>query len=158
MDLFYIVIFLSGVAVGAATGTFWAKHNASRIRDKGTLEQNQLILELRSQKESFQLSLVQAEVRLTEERRHMEEKLTFVANARDQLKTEFLNLANQILEEKSRVFSQENKESLLNILTPLRDDLAGFKKKVEDVYDKESQGRAALVNEVTKLRDLNQRI
>ena len=158
MDLFYIVIFLSGVAVGAATGTFWAKHNASRTRDKEIPAKDQLVLELQHQVEANKISLAQAEVRLTEERRHMEDKLSFVANARDQLKTEFQNLANQILEEKGKVFNQQNRESMDGILIPLREQLGEFRKRTEDLHVQQESSKAALVNEIGHLKNLSLQI
>jgi DNA recombination protein RmuC len=158
MDLFYIVVFVTGVAVGAATGTFWARHKASRIRDKETLENNQLVLELQHQVDANKISLAEAEVRLTEERRHMEEKLSFVSNSREQLKTEFQNLANQILEEKSKVFNQQNRESIDGILIPLREQLGEFRKRTEDLHVQQESSKAALVNEIGHLKSLSLQI
>ena len=155
MDLFYIIVFVAGVAVGAATGTFWARHKASRIRDKETLENNQLVLELRSQKESYQLSLAEAEVRLTEERRHMEEKLTLLSNTKEQIRNDFSVLAAQLLEEKAKTFSQHNKESLETLLVPLREQIGEFKRRIEDVHLQQETGRAALVNEIKNLSKMS---
>jgi DNA recombination protein RmuC len=45
---------------------------------------------------------------------------------------EFENLANKILEEKTNKFTEQNKENLKNILSPLQDKIQLFEKKVED--------------------------
>lgn len=70
----------------------------------------------------------------------------------------FKNLANEILHEKSIVFTEQNKESIGLLLKPLQEKLKDFEKKVEEVYDKEAQQRFSLKEEVKKLADLNQQV
>lgn len=72
--------------------------------------------------------------------------------------TEFENIANKILDEKTQKFTIQNKENLETILKPLGDNIDKFKKKVEEVYDKESKERFSLGKEVEKLVELNQQI
>src|SRR5690606_26097220 len=71
------------------------------------------------------------------------------------LKTEFENIANKILEEKSKKFTDQNKVNLEVILTPLKDKIKEFEKRVEETYDKEAQQRSSLKTEITKLYELN---
>ncbi len=74
-------------------------------------------------------------------------------------KTAFLNeLANQILEDKSKRFTDQNQENLNQILGPLKTKLQEFQQKVEDVYDKEGTARTALTTQVKQLMDLNQQL
>ncbi len=74
-------------------------------------------------------------------------------------KTAFLNeLANQILEDKSRRFTAQNQENLDHLLGPLKTKLEEFQQKVEDVYDKEGTARTALTTQVKQLMDLNQQL
>lgn len=68
---------------------------------------------------------------------------------------EFKNLANEILEDKSKRFTEKNKENLEAILKPLDDNIREFKKTVTDAYQKESNERFSLGNEVKKLAELN---
>ncbi|MDH8701374.1 DNA recombination protein RmuC [Dysgonomonadaceae bacterium PH5-43] len=77
---------------------------------------------------------------------------------RKQLNLEFEVIANKILEEKSNKFTQLNKDNLNDILKPLGENIEGFKKKVEEVYDKESKERFSLGKEVERLVSLNQRV
>ena len=72
--------------------------------------------------------------------------------------TEFENIANKILDEKSVKFTKQNKENLETILKPLGENIDHFKKKVEEVYDKESKERFSLGKEVEKLVNLNQEV
>lgn len=77
---------------------------------------------------------------------------------RKQFNIEFENIATKILEEKSQRFTQLNKENINSILKPLGENLEGFRKKVEEVYDKESKERFSLGKEVERLVVLNQKI
>jgi DNA recombination protein RmuC len=101
------------------------------------------------------VSLAQLGVRLTEDHRLMEEKLSFINDSREQLKHEFQVLAGQIIDERSKIFTAQNKDNLDLVLSPLREQLKDFKSKVEDVYVKESEGRAALVNEIGHLKNIS---
>jgi len=95
---------------------------------------------------------------LEEERKQSAEKLALLNQAREQLKTEFENLAQQIFEEKSRKFADQNKTAVDHLIAPLRDQIGEFKKRVEDVYDKETRDRTALYAEINHLKELNQQI
>lgn len=76
----------------------------------------------------------------------------------EKLKKDFQILANTILDEKSKKFTDLNSDNLKQILDPLKKDLGDFKKKVEDTYDKESKERFSLGEKIKDLVQLNQRI
>ena len=106
----------------------------------------------------FQAKLAELDTRLEDERRNAEEKLALLQTAREQLKIEFQNVANKIFEDKSQKFVEQNRENIEGILKPMREQLSDFKKKVEDVYDKESKDRISLLSEILHLKTLNERI
>src|SRR5690606_18298809 len=64
-------------------------------------------------------------------------------------------LANDILETKSKAFLEQNQSSMGQLLQPLRSDLDSFRKKVDDVYIKETQERSALGEQLRQLTLLN---
>ena len=97
-------------------------------------------------------------VMLDEERKQGAEKLALLFQAREQLKTEFENLAQQIFEEKGRKFADQNRTAVDHLISPLRDQIGEFKKRVEDVYDKETRDRTALYVEINHLKELNRQI
>ena len=107
---------------------------------------------------TLQAKLSELDTRLEDERRNTEEKLSLLQEAREQLKLEFQNVANKIFEDKSQKFTEQNKENIEGVLKPVREQLLDFKKKVEDVYDKESKDRVSLLNEIIHLKTLNERI
>ncbi|MBW2505833.1 MAG: DNA recombination protein RmuC [Deltaproteobacteria bacterium] len=107
---------------------------------------------------ALQAKLSELETRLEDERKNTDEKLALLQEAREQLKMEFQNVANKIFEDKSQKFTDQNRENLEGVLKPMREQLLEFKKKVEDVYDKESKDRVSLLNEIVHLKTLNERI
>lgn len=64
---------------------------------------------------------------------------------------EFENIANRLLESKSEKFTVSNRESIEQILTPLKKDIGDFKAKVEEVYHAESKERSMLDERVRQL-------
>ncbi|MEH6551185.1 MAG: DNA recombination protein RmuC [Pseudomonadales bacterium] len=95
---------------------------------------------------------------LQHEKRSGTEKLRLLEDARARLTVEFENLANRIFEEKSEKFTSLNRRSLDQTISPLKDQIKEFKKRVEDVYDKESQQRQSLLSEIGHLKALNNQI
>jgi DNA recombination protein RmuC len=95
---------------------------------------------------------------LDAERRQAEEKIALLSDAGERLTVEFKLLAERILDEKGKTFAENNKVQMDGLIGPLREQLGDFKKRVEDVYDKESRDRAALFNEIGHLKHLNERI
>jgi DNA recombination protein RmuC len=107
---------------------------------------------------ALEAQLSRTEERLLQEGRAAEEKLDILQGARKQLTEEFNNLANRIFEEKSQRMQQTSKDTLQATLDPLKIQLRDFRKKVEDVYDKETRDRVSLRHELGQLRELNQKM
>ncbi len=78
--------------------------------------------------------------------------------AEEVLRSQFRNLANDILGEQSRRFCQTNKESLDVLLKPFKDNITDFRERVEKIYAAENEQRGALKNELRNLMELNRRI
>ncbi len=92
---------------------------------------------------------------LKEEREQTAEKLALLQEAREALTTQFKTLANDILEEKSKRFSEQNRGELDLLLKPLGEKLQAFEKKIEDTYIAEAKDRHSLADEVRKLQAAN---
>lgn len=88
----------------------------------------------------------------------LKEQKEELVQIREKLNLEFKNLANEILEEKTKKFTEQNKLNLGEILKPLGDKLKDFEKKVEDAYVNETKQRFSLQEEVKRLAELNQQI
>jgi DNA recombination protein RmuC len=91
------------------------------------------------------------------EQRLLEQK-SEVEKLNQRFKEEFENLAAKILEEKTQKFTEQNKQSLDGILTPLRERIKDFEDKVQKVYDTEAAERNMLKGEIKQLMGLNQQM
>ena len=105
---------------------------------------------------------VKAETELEAERRQSADKLSTLQQSAQEAKTvlsdQFKNLANEILEEKSRRFAEQNQQNLDTLLKPLQEKLTDFRKQVDETYQSEARERFALKQEVEKLAGLNLRM
>ena len=131
--------------------------------DKGNLEKqiSSLIGErenIRTEKDVLAIQLSKKETdfdHLLE--RHSEQKQE-VNQLQDKFTKEFENLANRILEEKSVKFTEQNRENLKNILSPLHDRIHLFEKKVEDTHKESIDYHAALRQQILGLREMNEQM
>jgi DNA recombination protein RmuC len=95
---------------------------------------------------------------LEAERKQSAEKLALLSEAKEQLSASFRSLANDILEEKSQKFTDQNKANIDQILGPLNTKIQEFQGKVEQFYVSEGQDRSALKEQVKQLMSLNQQL
>lgn len=95
---------------------------------------------------------------LEQKQQHFAEQQQLLKESRDQLKLEFEQLAGQIFEAKGQAFSQHSQQSLDALLKPFREQIEGFRTKVEDIHHKDIQQQAALTQELLHLKELNQQI
>lgn len=183
-----IPYFLAGLAIGSVIAWLIAKLTTKdKSVPKAEFEAqlirlNQLTTELGIEKEKFRnLSVILSgkEQELNESKTKnntlvsqvadlkakndvFQEKLqtqkTEIGELKKQFNIEFENIASKILDEKTAKFTKVNQESLSMILKPLGENLDNFKKKVEEVYEKESKERFSLGKEVEKLVLLNQKV
>lgn len=106
--------------------------------------------------------LTQAEAMYVElnekERQHTSEKIRMLEENKTQLKQEFENLANKIFHEKQKHFADQSKQGLDTLLSPLKEQLNGFRQKIDDVYVNEAKERASLKAQIDTLYTLNKRI
>ncbi len=121
-------------------------------RQQGLLEENQ-----------NQLNKLLSEIsRLEAYNDSLHEKLATnkseVEEIRKKSLLEFESVANKLLEEKTARFSLSNKESMEQILNPLKENIVDFKKKVEETYDRESKERFSLEARIKELVTLNNQI
>jgi len=118
----------------------------SEIKNESTVKQARLV-ELESQ-----LSAMKA--RMEESSKAFAEKESLFKETRDKLKLEFEGLAAQIFEKQG---SKQN-ESLDKLLSPFKEQIGDFKKKVEEVYISDTKERASLLAEVKNLQLASEKI
>lgn len=95
---------------------------------------------------------------LNAERRQAAENLAILNSAREELSNQFKVLANEILEDKSRRFAEQNQANLNQLLEPLKVKITEFQGKVQEVYVQEGKDRSALAEQVKQLMALNNQL
>lgn len=113
---------------------------------------------LERQAGDLRAQLAQANSTAEAERRHSAEKLALLNDAREQLSNQFKSLANDILEEKSKRFTEQNQTNIGNLLNPLKDKLGEFQQKVEGMQQDSVVGRSELKVQIDQLKTLNERL
>jgi DNA recombination protein RmuC len=81
-----------------------------------------------------------------------------VEELQQKLMTEFENIANKVLKQRTDEFNTVSQKNLGDILNPLKERIQSFEKKVEDTYDKELRDKISLREEVIKLTELNTKV
>ncbi|MGE0622694.1 MAG: DNA recombination protein RmuC [Pseudomonadales bacterium] len=94
------------------------------------------------------------EARLEESHKAFAEKEALFRESSDALKQEFELLANRIFERQG----QAHQEKLSTVLSPFKEQIQDFRKRVEEVYHTESKDRASLLTEVRNLQQASEKI
>jgi DNA recombination protein RmuC len=119
---------------------------------KVKLEENAVLIDrLKDEK-----SKLDAQHKAQEER--IESQKKEVETIQKRFTEQFEVLANNILEEKSKKFTELNREKLDQLLNPLSENIKEFQKVVRESYITEGKERHSLGEEVKKLMDLNKAI
>ncbi|GAA4062538.1 DNA recombination protein RmuC [Flavobacterium cheonanense] len=137
-------------------------------KEQSVLERNQFEKQLntsnqeketiRSEKEALAILLSKKETDFENLWERNKEQKQEVDQLQEKFTKEFENLANKILEEKTTKFTEQNKENLKNILSPLQDKIQLFEKKVEDTHKESIDYHAALRQQILGLREMNEQM
>ena len=97
-----------------------------------------------------------------EQRKHLEratdEREVQFKEMQEKLQAEFKVMASELLEDKSKKFTELNRSNLDLILKPLHENIDAFKKKVQETYEKETRERQSLKHELERLHELNHKM
>lgn len=155
-----MLVLIAGVAAafaGIVLG-FWLRAASTR-GEKAQLERRALEL-------AGELTVVRGEVaqkdgeilRLSRLSSQLETDLANERGNGERLTQQFKVLANEILKENSKAFTEQNKESMKEVLNPLTRDLGEFRQKVEAVEKESLVGRTKLTEQLKGLESLNQKL
>ncbi|TOC30390.1 DNA recombination protein RmuC [Vibrio parahaemolyticus] len=114
--------------------------------------------QMREQKSRLETQLREQQARHEQMNQANAEKLQILEQAEVRLKQQFEHLANQLFEEKTAKVDLQNRQSLEGLLSPLKEQLEGFKKQVNDSFSQEAKERHTLVHELKNLQRLNEQI
>ena len=113
---------------------------------------------LRSERDQAIQNAIRLEAELESERKQAQARIESLNEAREALTNQFKNLANEILEDKSKRFTEQNAANLDALLKPLQTKLTEFKEQVNNSYGNEARERFALKSEIERLANLNLRM
>lgn len=160
--ILYAVLALAGVGVGWLIASYQqAQHKAEQLaereeivaslsaarqqvalsehwREECELLNNEL-RNLRDINTSLEADLREVTTRLEATQLHAEDKIRQMINSEQRLSEQFENLANRIFEQSNRRVDEQNRQSLNSLLTPLREQLDGFRRQVQDSFGQEAR-------------------
>jgi DNA recombination protein RmuC len=113
---------------------------------------------LRTERDEALQNAIRLEAELDSERKQGLGRIESLNEAKEALTNQFKNLANEILEDKSKRFTEQNAASLDALLKPLQNKLTEFKEQVNTSYGNEARERFALKSEIERLASLNLRM
>ena len=169
---------LIGIAAGAAIGYLIALVRNKKSAPEVQKAQLQLIME-QDHTAALEKNLTRVNELLQEERAKADklntEKATlsaYFSNLKEKLETqkkevselqnkfslEFKNLANEIFEEKSKKFTDQNKNNLGEILTPLKERIQKFEQQVTENNKESIQWNTALREQLKNMTALNKQM
>ncbi len=142
----FIIALFIGVFIGKIifTAKFQSEKNVFEEKLNALKEQSQIekssfdkvLLQLNTEKEQIRTEKEVANIQLAKKEADFDSLLEKnkdqkqeVEQLQEKFTKEFENLANKILEEKTNKFTEQNKENMKNILTPLQDKILHFEKK-----------------------------
>lgn len=173
-----IILLISGVILGGLVGWFMAKSKSNTSNsNEGDLQNKLQLSEERysmiaqeltevkpelSTERNKSLSLSNQLTKVETEHKNLQAKLedqkAELEKLNERFAHEFKNLANEIFEEKSKKFTEQNKTNIHDLLNPLKEKIGEFQKKVEDTNKEGAERNASLVTQIKHLSDLNKQI
>ncbi len=114
-------------------------------------QQQQLVLKMNGRLKEY-------ETLLRQERQWAAEKQAQFEASETRLGQQFENLAQRIFEQKTHNFRELNQNSLDGLLSPLREQLEGFRRSMQETYADESRQRHSLKFEIERLAELHQQM
>jgi len=146
-----------GLCVGLLVYVFNLRAALSRSEQQARSEST-LNVSLRAERDQALQNAIRLQAELDSERKQGLGRIEALNEAKEALTSQFKNLANEILEDKSKRFTEQNAANLDALLKPLQTKLTEFKEQVNTSYGNEARERFALKSEIERLANLNLRM
>jgi DNA recombination protein RmuC len=146
--IFYILSFIVGGVISYlyAKSLFGSKDQTERVKE---LEYD--LVNLRDSNKGLEILHARAEERVDNMKRAYDDLKTSITSMGDTYKTEFKNVANELLDQKSKTLEETSNKNIKTLLDPLNKELKDFKDKVDKVYNDEARERHSLEGQVKRL-------
>ena len=146
-----------GLCAGLLVYVLSLRSSLARL-DQQAKTEAALALSLRTERDKALQTAIRLEAELDSERKQGLGRIESLNEAKEALTSQFKNLANEILEDKSKRFTEQNAANLDALLKPLQTKLTEFKEQVNISYGNEARERFALKSEIERLANLNLRM
>jgi DNA recombination protein RmuC len=163
-----IIQLLLGAAIGAAIAWLYANSRSAKdiatVRDQANAAATRLSITEKqlSDSEAARSVLQSDHNRLSTDYARLEAQYHIhkeeVAQLRERFRSDFENLAQKILDEKTAKFTEQNKLNIDQVLSPLRENLTRFEKQVNDAFQVETREKATLKEQIQQLAQMNQQM
>ncbi|EKF56443.1 hypothetical protein I215_02933 [Galbibacter marinus] len=174
-NLIFILIPLITAILGVFIGRYLQKQKSASVikvmqdredrllkqiqEHKQEIDQEKLAKEeIRKIKDDFAIRLSRKEVDYENLLERNKEQKQEVEKLQEKFSKDFQLLANRILEEKSKKFTDQNEVNIKNILNPLQEKIKNFEKRVEDSNKESITRHSAMQQQLKDLQDLNAQI
>lgn len=136
-----------------AESNFLSKQISQLQQEKLAVEESNEILRQDNQELIARISIRETENNNLKEKLELQQKETL--GLQERFTSEFENLANKILEEKSEKFTKQNKVNLETLLNPLQQKIVAFEQKVDQTHKESIDHHAALREQIFGLQKVN---
>jgi len=144
------------------TGKLEAQLEQSLQQEARLIEQSENISSereaIRSQKDYLNLELTKRNSEFDNLQQKLKDQKEDIEKLQEKFTKDFEILANNILENKSKKFTESNKENIDSILKPLQIKIESFERKVEDSHKESIARHATLHQQIIGLTTLNEQM
>ena len=161
-------VFAAGAVLGGLLVLLWLRarqageharlSERARQLEDAAAQREAGLAEARSALAALQAQLASAQMALQKEREAAADKLKLLEQTRDEMTLRFKQLSQEILEDKSKRFTEQNQQNLEQVLKPLREKIGSFEAQVKATYEHETRDRVALKEQIAQLQKLNQQV
>lgn len=168
MEILFLII---GLVLGFAIGFLLVKKDLSKLKEeKGELngrisnsenvfrDQKQKLDELNSRKDQLIAENAQLKNQNENLTTNLSDQKIEIEKLQEKFSKEFQLIADKILKQNSSEFAESNQKRLDEILSPLKERIQSFEKKVEDKHIKDVEGRTSLIEQIKSLEKLNSKM
>lgn len=141
---------LESQKLSAETKSADLEREKTRLEDETSIL-NQKLFALNRDLGTFETNTNNLKEKLIEQKSEVEQ-------LQERFKMEFENIANKLLDEKSKKFTEQNKENMDRILNPLKENIEKFEKKVNETHETRIRENASLKTQIENLARLNENI
>ena len=116
------------------------------------------IEDLRSDRDRLASNKTVLEQKLAASKERHEQDVAQLKDLHQNFESKFKNLAEEILENKSKKFTSQNQENLDGLLKPLQERIQSFEKRVDSTHRESLEKQSALREQLLGLREMNQQM